>query len=185
MDKPQTPCKYRDFRFVLIITYGHIFATTSLEHGMDVKTLSTIIGHVSSSTTLNIYAHVTDEMRRTAAAKIDQGIAGVKPQEQTQAAPRKPAPSAFQPRKGQRRKAGTGCVSQITETLWEGRYSPIWPNGKKHARNIYAGTVKNYAQICLQFLAERGQPAMEASWQAGSKCFMFMYFLLPHWVPAT
>ncbi len=30
---------------------------------MDVKTLSTIIGHVSSSTTLNVYAHVTDEMR--------------------------------------------------------------------------------------------------------------------------
>ena len=40
----------------------HTFATASLEHGMDVKTLSTIIGHVSSSTTLNIYAHVTDEM---------------------------------------------------------------------------------------------------------------------------
>ncbi len=29
----------------------HTFATASLEHGMDVKTLSTIIGHVSSSTT--------------------------------------------------------------------------------------------------------------------------------------
>ncbi len=28
----------------------HTFATASLEHGMDVKTLSTIIGHVSSST---------------------------------------------------------------------------------------------------------------------------------------
>ena len=40
---------------------------------MDVKTLSTIIGHVSSSTTLNVYAHVTDEMRRTAAAKIAAG----------------------------------------------------------------------------------------------------------------
>ena len=52
----------------------HTFATASLEHGMDVKTLSTIIGHVSSSTTLNIYAHVTDEMQRTAAAKIDRGI---------------------------------------------------------------------------------------------------------------
>lgn len=52
----------------------HTFATVSLEHGMDVKTLSTIIGHVSSSTTLNIYAHVTDEMQRTAAAKIDCGI---------------------------------------------------------------------------------------------------------------
>ena len=42
----------------------HTFATTALEHGMDTKTLSAIIGHVSTSTTLNIYAHVTDEMRR-------------------------------------------------------------------------------------------------------------------------
>ncbi len=53
----------------------HTFATMALEHGMDVKTLSAIIGHVSSSTTLNIYAHVTDEMRQSAAAKIDRGIA--------------------------------------------------------------------------------------------------------------
>lgn len=42
---------------------------------MDAKTLSTIIGHVSSSATLNIYAHVTDEICRTAAVKIDRGIA--------------------------------------------------------------------------------------------------------------
>ena len=26
---------------------------------------------------------------------------------------------------------------------------------------------------------------MKASSKAASKCFMFMYFLLPHWVPAT
>ena len=26
---------------------------------------------------------------------------------------------------------------------------------------------------------------MEASSGAASRCFMFMYFLLPHWVPAT
>ncbi len=132
----------------------HTFATASLEHGMDVKTLSTIIGHVSSSTTLNIYAHVTDEMRRTAAAKIDQGIAGVKPQEQTQTAPRKPAPSAFHPHKGQRRKAGTGCVSQITETLWEGRYSPIWPDGKKHARNIYAHSEAECEELLAKMIVE-------------------------------
>ena len=42
---------------------------------MDIKTLSTILGHVSSATTLNVYSHITDEMRRSAAAKIDQGIA--------------------------------------------------------------------------------------------------------------
>ena len=53
----------------------HTFATLSLENGMDVKTLSTIIGHVSSATTLNTYTHITDEMRRKAALNIDQGIA--------------------------------------------------------------------------------------------------------------
>ncbi len=116
----------------------HTFSTVSLEHGMDVKTLSTIIGHVSSSTTLNIYAHVTDEMRRTAAAKIDRGIAGAELNSLDVTAPRKPAPSIFQPRKGQRRKAGTGCVTQINEKLWEGRYSPVWSDGKKRARNVYA-----------------------------------------------
>ena len=65
----------------------HTFSTAALEHGMDVKTLSTIIGHVSSSTTLNIYAHVTDEMRRTAAIKIDQGIGKAKPQTDIETAP--------------------------------------------------------------------------------------------------
>ena len=34
----------------------HTFATNALEHGMDIKTLSAIIGHVSSATTLNAYA---------------------------------------------------------------------------------------------------------------------------------
>ena len=117
---------------------------------MDIKTLSTIIGHVSSSTTLNIYAHVTDEMRRTAAVKIDQGIAGAAPQEQADAAPRKPSPSSFQAYKGQRRKPGTGCVSQINETLWEGRYSPRLPNGGRRARNVYAHSEEE----CEQKLAD-------------------------------
>ena len=128
----------------------HTFSTVSLEHGMDVKTLSTIIGHVSSSTTLNVYAHVTDEMRRTAAVKIDRGIGGVELQTETETTPRKPTPSTFQARKGQRRKAGTGCVSQINEKLWEGRYSPIWPDGKKHARNVYAHSEEE----CERLLAE-------------------------------
>lgn len=128
----------------------HVFCTTCLEHGMDIKTLSTIIGHVSSSTTLNVYAHVTDEMRRTAAVKIDQGIGRAEPQEEAVTAPQKPAPSTFQAHKGQRRKPGTGCVSQINDHLWEGRYSPIWPDGKKHSRNIYAHS----AEECEKLLAE-------------------------------
>lgn len=117
---------------------------------MDVKTLSTIIGHVSNSTTLNIYAHVTDEMQRSAAAKIDQGIGKQPPKAEIENVPRKPAPSTFQAYKGQRRKPGTGCLSQINDHLWEGRYSPIWPDGKKHARNVYAKS----REECEQLLAE-------------------------------
>jgi len=132
----------------------HTFSTVSLEHGMDVKTLSTIIGHVSSSTTLNIYAHVTDEMRRTAAAKIDQGIAGAESNPQDAAAPRKPTPSTFQPHKGQRRKAGTGCVTQINENLWEGRYSPVWPDGKKHARNVYAHSETECEELLAKMIVQ-------------------------------
>ena len=130
----------------------HTFSTVALEHGMDVKTLSTVIGHVSSSTTLNVYAHVTDEMRRVAAVKIDRGIGKTAPQE-IETAPRKPAPSTFQAHKGQRRKAGTGCVTQINEKLWEGRYSPIWPDGKKRARNVYAHSEEECEKLLAELIA--------------------------------
>ena len=52
----------------------HTFATTALANGMDVKTLSSIIGHVSSQTTLDICLHSTHEIQRQAANKIEQGI---------------------------------------------------------------------------------------------------------------
>ena len=127
----------------------HTFATASLEHGMDIKTLSTIIGHVSSATTLNTYTHVTDAMRQNAADKIDRGIGRAEPKPRQEAAPQKPAPSTFQAHKGQRRKPGTGCVSQINDHLWEGRYSPI-VNGRRMARNVYAKTEAE----CEEKLAE-------------------------------
>ena len=159
-DSPQDPTAVRkklsiileraDCKHIRFHDLRHTFATASLEHDMDVKTLSTIIGHVSSSTTLNIYTHVTDEMQRTAAAKIDLGIRRKPPKAETEVAPRKPAPSTFQPHKGKRRKPGTGCISQINDHLWEGRYSPIWPDGKKHAHNVYAKT----REECEQLLAE-------------------------------
>lgn len=44
-----------------------------------------------------------------------------------------------QPIKSKYRKPGTGCVTQISDHLWEGRYSPK-VNGKRIARNIYATT---------------------------------------------
>ena len=70
------------------------------------------------------------------------------------AAPRKPVPSTFQARRGQRRKAGTGCVTQINEKLWEGCYSPIWPDGKKHARNIYAHSEEECEKLLAELITE-------------------------------
>lgn len=136
---------------------------------MDVKTLSTIIGHVSSSTTLNIYAHVTDEMQRTAAAKIDRGIVKSEAAQEVDTAPRNPPPSTFQPYKGQRRKPGTGCVSQINENLWEGRYSPRLPNGTRLARNVYAHSGEECEQKLSQLIREMKQEiaAMKAQAKAG------------------
>ena len=117
----------------------HTFATMSLENGMDVKTLSAIIGHVSSATTLNIYTHVTDEMQRNAARNIDQGIAGAEVKEEPEREESAP-PVTFTPYQPAHRRPGTGCISQINDHLFEGRYSPKWIDGKKHARNIYAHT---------------------------------------------
>ena len=126
----------------------HTFATLALENGMDVKTLSAMLGHVSAATTLDIYTHITDDMRLTAAANIDRGIGKAAPQEDAsepgqETAPaqaEKPSMTDFKPYVGRKRRSGTGCVSEINDHLFEGRYSPKWPDGKKHARNVYAHT---------------------------------------------
>lgn len=82
----------------------HTFATNALAHGMDIKTLSTILGHVSSATTLNTYSHVTDEMRQRAAVKIDQGIAKAEVQDTAIAQPELTM-TTFQARKRWSREA--------------------------------------------------------------------------------
>lgn len=33
-----------------------------------------------------------------------------------------------------------GCITQINDHLFEGHYSPMWINDKKHSRNVYAHT---------------------------------------------
>ena len=104
---------------------------------MDVKTLSAMLGHVSAATTLDIYTHVTGDMQADAAAKIDRGL-GNEVQEDAQ--PEPPQVTDFRPVGGQIRRSGTGCISEINDHLFEGRYSPVWPDGTRHSRNVYART---------------------------------------------
>ena len=105
---------------------------------MDVKTLSAMLGHVSAATTLDIYTHITEDMQAEAAAKIDRGL-GYEVQEKV-SQPEPPQMTDFQPVGRQIRRSGTGCITEINDHLFEGRYSPVWPDGKRHAKNVYATT---------------------------------------------
>lgn len=105
---------------------------------MDVKTLSAILGHVSAATTLDIYTHVTGDMQTEAAAKIDRGLGNEVREESAQED--QGLATDFQPVLGRKRKSGSGCITQINDHLFEGRYSPTWPDGTKHSKCIYAHT---------------------------------------------
>ena len=48
----------------------HTFATRALEAGIDIKVLSSILGHAQASTTLNLYAHALPDHKRQSMDKM-------------------------------------------------------------------------------------------------------------------
>lgn len=48
----------------------HSFATLSLEQGVDIKTVSHMLGHTDAGFTMNTYMHVTDSMQENVANKM-------------------------------------------------------------------------------------------------------------------
>ena len=55
----------------------HTFATMALQNGVDVKTVSSMLGHYSAGFTLDTYAHVTSGMKKSSASRMDQYIKSV------------------------------------------------------------------------------------------------------------
>ena len=49
-----------------------------------------------------------------------------------------------------RRRAGTGCITQINDRLFEGRYSLIWIDDKKRLQNVYAHTRKEKLKVLIE-----------------------------------
>ena len=147
----------------------HTFATLALENGMDVKTLSAMLGHVSAATTLDIYTHSTSDMQHAAARKIDCGIGKAELPDETAPQANAPAIVDFQPYMGKVRKPGTGCISQINDHLFEGRYSPTWIDGKKHARNVYAHTREECEEKLKVLIAEMKAELAELKRQKGDR----------------
>ena len=146
-------CKHIPFHAI-----RHTFAELCLEGGMDIKTLSATLGHESVSTALNVYTHVNDSMREQAAAKIDRRVArtsdcdGGQPETGTDTTDpaKSEEPPAFAPYKSKIRRRGTGCVSRISDSLWEGRYSPRNLDGTRACHTVYAHSEEE----CEAMLAE-------------------------------
>ena len=84
------------------------------------------------------YCSRTGDMQSEAAAKIDRGLGNEVREESAQS--EQNVAEDFQPVLRKTRKPGTGCITQINHHLFEGRYSPTWPDGTKHSKCVYAHT---------------------------------------------
>jgi len=147
-------------------------AIETVANGMEIKTLSTILGHLSSKTTLDIYLHSTEEMKKEAAEKINarfnkdtSGNEETITEEQE-----KPTQAKFEPKKGKMRKPGIRCISKINDRLYEGRYSPKDAYGKRMARNIYAPTreecEEKLAELIKEMKAEIAEQKRSLEWHS-------------------
>ena len=53
----------------------HTFATLALQNGVDIKTVSGMLGHFSAGFTLDTYAHVTTVAQKEAANTMEKVLA--------------------------------------------------------------------------------------------------------------
>jgi integrase len=54
----------------------HLHATTLLRQGVNIKMIQARLGHASINTTLNLYAHVTPGMGKSAALAFEEAVKG-------------------------------------------------------------------------------------------------------------
>lgn len=55
----------------------HSYAVASLRAGDDIKTVQGNLGHHTAAFTLDVYGHVTEEMKRASAERMEKFIQGV------------------------------------------------------------------------------------------------------------
>lgn len=63
-------------RAVRVYDLRHGFATAALEAGADTRTVADLMGDSSTRTTLDVYQHVSDERKRSAANAIAAALDG-------------------------------------------------------------------------------------------------------------
>ena len=55
----------------------HTYAVNCIRAGDDIKTVQSNLGHATAAFTLDTYAHVTEEMKRESARRMDGFIEGI------------------------------------------------------------------------------------------------------------
>lgn len=55
----------------------HTFAVASIKSGDDIKTMQENLGHATAAFTLDVYGHVTKQMKQDSAARMEQFIKSV------------------------------------------------------------------------------------------------------------
>lgn len=98
-------------------------------------------------------------MQRSAANKIERGFGrneGIlsETKETPSQASKEPQKAKFEPKQPKICRPGTGCISQINDHLYEGRYSPIGADGKRMTRNVYAKTREECEEKLAEMIAE-------------------------------
>lgn len=63
-------CERENIPFHGLHAFRHFVATQALVDGVDVKSVSAMLGHSQTSTTLNIYAHVVDKAQTRALSSV-------------------------------------------------------------------------------------------------------------------
>ena len=66
-------CNANGLRYVSVHSFRHLNASLLISNGTDVKTVSALLGHSQTSTTLNIYAHAFAQ----AQAEASQAVADI------------------------------------------------------------------------------------------------------------
>lgn len=114
---------------------------------------------------LNVYAHVTGDMQRQAADKIDRGIGKVgTPTESLQTNAGR-AIMDFKAQGGKHRYWGSGYLGQRKGGRWAGRYTIKWPNVRKETRSVYASTEGECEKLLAVLITEiKVESATEKKW---------------------
>ena len=94
----------------------------------------------------------TTDMQKNAANAIERGLGNTDMSIDESAVPRpkQHERKVFKPKESKCRESGTGGVYQLNDHLYEGRFTPRLPDGKRKGFNVYAQT----REECEKKLAE-------------------------------